>query len=193
LVIQEELHKPSGERGDDVPSPFSPERGRSRPVDAILYHIHQSIAASRVWGAGPDFASDFQITRQEWRGKRHSPAARPSVPKACGSWPRCLLLLPDGPNTMQTFGTEGPKRDNTTPSCAVCQRRKVKCNRVYPCAPCQKTGLECHFNEVVRHRAKRQKRTHVPADADEEAPAEADGASGSGGARLVANGVGYLS
>ncbi|KAI6887948.1 hypothetical protein KC360_g358 [Hortaea werneckii] len=37
------------------------------------------------------------------------------------------------------------KRDNTTPSCAVCQRRKVKCTRNYPCGPCQKSGLECSF------------------------------------------------
>ncbi|EME41749.1 hypothetical protein DOTSEDRAFT_65001 [Dothistroma septosporum NZE10] len=38
-----------------------------------------------------------------------------------------------------------PKRDNHTPSCAVCQRRKVKCDRVYPCAACTKSGLECAF------------------------------------------------
>lgn len=37
------------------------------------------------------------------------------------------------------------KRDNTTPSCSVCQRRKVKCNRVYPCAPCLKGGRDCQY------------------------------------------------
>ncbi|KAK5133424.1 hypothetical protein LTR08_007763 [Meristemomyces frigidus] len=55
---------------------------------------------------------------------------------------------------------KGPKRDNTTPSCAVCQRRKVKCNRVQPCAPCIRGGLECSFKPLEpRHRAKRIKRS----------------------------------
>ncbi|KAK5718703.1 hypothetical protein LTR15_008437 [Elasticomyces elasticus] len=56
-----------------------------------------------------------------------------------------------------------PKRDNHTPSCAVCQRRKVKCDRVYPCAPCRKTGLECEFrasNDPIQQKPrKRQKRS----------------------------------
>lgn len=57
---------------------------------------------------------------------------------------------------------DAPKRDNTTPSCTVCQRRKVKCNRVYPCAPCQKTGLECSFPpQEARHRPKRIKRSSL--------------------------------
>lgn len=33
--------------------------------------------------------------------------------------------------------------------------RKVKCNRIYPCAPCIKSGLECSFN-APRKRAKRR-------------------------------------
>lgn len=48
------------------------------------------------------------------------------------------------------------KRDNTTPSCTICNRRKVKCDRVYPCAPCKKTGLECSFPEPARKRARRK-------------------------------------
>lgn len=54
------------------------------------------------------------------------------------------------------------KRDNTTPSCAVCNRRKVKCDRVYPCAPCRKTGLECTYPEAPRKRARRRPPTPPP-------------------------------
>lgn len=61
-----------------------------------------------------------------------------------------------------------PKRDNTTPSCAVCQRRKVKCNRTYPCAPCTKTGLECSFKPVSRHPQKRVKRANLSQVVDRE-------------------------
>ncbi|TKA72578.1 hypothetical protein B0A55_07220 [Friedmanniomyces simplex] len=56
-----------------------------------------------------------------------------------------------------------PRRDNHTPSCAVCQRRKVKCNRVYPCGPCQKTGLECMYRPVNEPGRKRLKRGYEEA------------------------------
>lgn len=35
-------------------------------------------------------------------------------------------------------------------SCVSCRQRKVKCDRVYPCATCQKAGLECVFPSRVR-------------------------------------------
>lgn len=59
------------------------------------------------------------------------------------------------------------KRDNSTPSCAVCQRRKVKCDRVYPCAACTKSGLECHFPPPGRH-GKRQRRNTTHSHAAQE-------------------------
>ncbi|KAK3112015.1 hypothetical protein LTR53_012136 [Teratosphaeriaceae sp. CCFEE 6253] len=66
-----------------------------------------------------------------------------------------------------------PKRDNHTPSCAVCQRRKVKCNRVFPCGPCTKTGLQCEFKPVGEPQGrKRVKRSH---DAGEEGDPVAEG------------------
>lgn len=68
---------------------------------------------------------------------------------------------------MDTAGPTGPKRDNTTPSCEVCQRRKVKCNRVYPCGPCQKTGLECSFKPQQTHTRHRRKRVKVSGQVDE--------------------------
>ncbi|KAK5128565.1 hypothetical protein LTR85_003236 [Meristemomyces frigidus] len=77
---------------------------------------------------------------------------------------------------MDALALAAAKRDNTTPSCAVCQRRKVKCNRIYPCGPCQKTGLECSFKPLhTRHRQKRVKvsgdaeETHTGADAEQRA------------------------
>ncbi len=50
-----------------------------------------------------------------------------------------------------------PRRDNTTPSCSVCQRRKVKCNRVYPCAACSKSGRECTYTALTRRNQDRSK------------------------------------
>lgn len=61
-----------------------------------------------------------------------------------------------------------PKRDNHTPSCAVCQRRKVKCDRVYPCAACTKSGLECHFPPPGRH-GKRARRNTIHQHATQDA------------------------
>ncbi|KAK4620892.1 Aurofusarin cluster transcription factor aurR2 [Fulvia fulva] len=52
------------------------------------------------------------------------------------------------------------KRDNHTPSCAVCQRRKVKCDRVYPCAACTKSGLECAFPPPRNGKRARRSTTH---------------------------------
>ncbi|KAK0319463.1 hypothetical protein LTR82_009529 [Friedmanniomyces endolithicus] len=74
--------------------------------------------------------------------------------------------IPSVPPTAPTRNPRDPrpdagphnKRDNHTPSCAICQRRKVKCNRVWPCGPCQKTGLECEFRAVNPHGRKRVRR-----------------------------------
>ncbi|EGP88656.1 fungal transcriptional regulatory protein [Zymoseptoria tritici IPO323] len=64
--------------------------------------------------------------------------------------------------------SSGPKRDNHTPSCAVCQRRKVKCSRTYPCTACTKSGLECVF-PPPRKRAKRNPTT-ITASSDVHSP-----------------------
>ena len=50
------------------------------------------------------------------------------------------------------------KRDNHTPSCAVCQRRKVKCDRVFPCAPCTKTGLQCEYKAVTAQPTRKRRK-----------------------------------
>lgn len=106
------------------------------------------------------------------------------------------------PNTTRA---ETTKRDNTTPSCAVCNRRKVKCDRVYPCAPCKKTGLECAFPAPARKRARRKPPTppaegafdrHSSHEQGAEAtPRPANGElaveNASGSIRRVFGGVGY--
>ena len=35
-------------------------------------------------------------------------------------------------------------------SCKSCRHRKIKCDRVYPCANCQKAGHTCAFPQPVR-------------------------------------------
>lgn len=35
-------------------------------------------------------------------------------------------------------------------SCTSCRQRKVKCNKIYPCGPCQKSGINCIFPQRVR-------------------------------------------
>ena len=41
-------------------------------------------------------------------------------------------------------------------SCTHCRQRKVKCNKIHPCSPCQRSGLECFFPERVRHPKKKK-------------------------------------
>ena len=35
-------------------------------------------------------------------------------------------------------------------SCKSCRHRKVKCDRIHPCGPCQKSGHECSFPQPMR-------------------------------------------
>ncbi|KAI9742983.1 MAG: hypothetical protein M1818_003278 [Claussenomyces sp. TS43310] len=35
-------------------------------------------------------------------------------------------------------------------SCVSCRQRKIKCNKVHPCAPCLKSGMQCVFPNRVR-------------------------------------------
>lgn len=41
-------------------------------------------------------------------------------------------------------------------SCTHCRQRKIKCDKVHPCAPCQRSNLECVFPERVRHPKKKK-------------------------------------
>ncbi|KAK0262381.1 hypothetical protein B0A54_05628 [Friedmanniomyces endolithicus] len=83
------------------------------------------------------------------------PSAPPTAPTSLPRTPR----NPRDPRTSEPNTAPNNKRDNHTPSCAICQRRKVKCNRVWPCGPCQKTGLECEFRAVNPRGRKRARRS----------------------------------
>ena len=41
-------------------------------------------------------------------------------------------------------------------SCTHCRQRKIRCDKVHPCAPCQRSNLECVFPERVRHPKKKR-------------------------------------
>ncbi|KAK0287024.1 hypothetical protein LTR35_004494 [Friedmanniomyces endolithicus] len=83
------------------------------------------------------------------------PSAPPTAPTSLSRTPR----NPRDPRNLEPNTASNSKRDNHTPSCAICQRRKVKCNRVWPCGPCQTTGLECEFRAVNPHGRKRARRS----------------------------------
>ncbi|KAK3112011.1 hypothetical protein LTR53_012153 [Teratosphaeriaceae sp. CCFEE 6253] len=100
-------------------------------------------------------------------------APSPSGSVTGGPSPSAPTSLGSDINTIMASQDPLPKRDNHTPSCAVCQRRKVKCNRVFPCGPCTKTGLQCEFKPVGEPQGrKRVKRSH---DAGDEGDPVAEG------------------
>ena len=41
-------------------------------------------------------------------------------------------------------------------SCTYCRQRKIKCDKIHPCSPCQRSNLHCVFLERVRHPKKKQ-------------------------------------
>lgn len=54
---------------------------------------------------------------------------------------------------MESSSGAGQQATATGPkplSCVSCRQRKVKCNKVRPCTPCQKSGLSCVFPSRVR-------------------------------------------
>ena len=59
-----------------------------------------------------------------------------------------------------------PKHAGQNPlSCTHCRHRKVKCNRIHPCLPCQRLGLECVFPE--RAKSAKKKRNGTKATTEE--------------------------
>ena len=41
-------------------------------------------------------------------------------------------------------------------SCTHCRQRKIKCDKVQPCSPCQRSSFECIYPERVRHIKKKK-------------------------------------
>jgi len=70
----------------------------------------------------------------------------------------------DGP--IPISGSSAPHRPSQQPlSCTHCRQRKIKCDKIHPCTPCQKSSLNCVFPERVRHPKKR--RNEAKANNDE--------------------------
>jgi len=55
-----------------------------------------------------------------------------------------------GSAPKQTYATQH------TLSCTHCRQRKIKCDKVHPCGPCQRSSRDCVFPERVRHPKKKQ-------------------------------------
>lgn len=72
-------------------------------------------------------------------------------------------LVKDGPTPSP--GSSAPRRPSQQPlSCTHCRQRKIKCDKIHPCTPCQKSSLNCIFLERVRHPKKRQNESKVAND-----------------------------
>ena len=62
----------------------------------------------------------------------------------------------------QRSGSIGSKQAGQYPlSCTHCRQRKVKCNKVLPCLPCQRLGLECIFPDRARNPKKKRSGTRT--------------------------------
>lgn len=55
-------------------------------------------------------------------------------------------------------GRKSPPRQGTVHpiSCTHCRQRKIKCDKIHPCSPCQRSSLECVFPERARHPKKKK-------------------------------------
>lgn len=47
------------------------------------------------------------------------------------------------------------------PSCILCRKRKVKCDRKYPCSNCIKANAECIFRESIPARHHKRRAEHA--------------------------------
>ncbi|PYH47846.1 Zn(II)2Cys6 transcription factor [Aspergillus saccharolyticus JOP 1030-1] len=82
--------------------------------------------------------------------------------------------------------TKSPGGGNSkTPSCVVCNRRKVKCDRQNPCSACTKNGVECIYRAHLPPRRRKRQRSDAvrsPAHRHRPNPSRQDpGSAGPGG------------
>ena len=54
------------------------------------------------------------------------------------------------PSMLGSIPQSTSNRPSTTPSCQLCRKRKVKCDRANPCLPCQRAGVECVYSVPAR-------------------------------------------
>lgn len=60
--------------------------------------------------------------------------------------------------------SSGPQVSSAQPtdrSCAVCHRRKVRCDKRVPCAACVRGGHECVYHDLGRPRRRRTRQTTI--------------------------------
>ncbi|EAW09333.1 Zn(II)2Cys6 transcription factor [Aspergillus clavatus NRRL 1] len=68
-----------------------------------------------------------------------------------------MVDLSDLPNHDQQTPTNAGGKTAKIPSCVICSRRKVKCDRKNPCSSCSKHGVECVYrNPLPPRRGKRR-------------------------------------
>lgn len=62
------------------------------------------------------------------------------------------------PIGSSTQGRKSPPRPGTVYpiSCTHCRQRKIKCDKVHPCVPCQRSSFVCVFPERARHPKKKK-------------------------------------
>ena len=133
--------------------------------------IRDSSKHIRLTEAG-SFASSLRSPRKHFEGGgRHPPVPVFTCRNArCVGEYRSGLIAANKWLRPRVMSTTPAKRDNTRRSCEVCKHRKVKCDRVFPCAPCKKGSFKCAFPVPDRPRAKRTRR--LSSSASE--PIEAD-------------------
>ncbi|EPE04299.1 fungal transcriptional regulatory protein [Ophiostoma piceae UAMH 11346] len=56
------------------------------------------------------------------------------------------------PPTMSANAARAAKMTRIRKACDICRMRKVKCDGVSPCKPCQALGAQCTFRYISRHR-----------------------------------------
>ena len=62
-----------------------------------------------------------------------------------------------GSATAPKSSSDHPSQQQQHPlSCTHCRQRKIKCDKVHPCSPCQRSNIQCIFPERARHSKKKR-------------------------------------
>jgi hypothetical protein len=65
------------------------------------------------------------------------------------------MLTPDGSSPSRSVVGRGAKRQRVL-ACILCQQRKIKCDRIFPCANCTKSSTRCvPAGDLPRQRRRR--------------------------------------
>jgi hypothetical protein len=67
-----------------------------------------------------------------------------------------LLTPDDSPRDFETPAYQQQARTQRVLACVLCQQRKVKCDRKFPCLNCTKTGVQCVSAALVPRQRRRR-------------------------------------